>query len=285
MPRRHTVIRDQQCGLWEMVVADPHPSLRPHVTRYLGGWERCATPLLRRELPGAQIPLIISFADPVRIYDAGGSDRSRRFGSFTTGAYDSFVVVESHGTMDGMQIDFTILGMSLFLGRPLSELKNQAIDLEDAMGPAARTLTAQLHDARTWDDRFDMLDREISRRLAARRTPAGEVLWTWQRIAESRGAVRVAALARETGCSRKHLTVRFTEQIGLPPKVFAQVLRFGHAVHALKTRHDVRLADVAADCGYYDQSHFDRDFRAFAGVTPTELLRSRRDDGGFSAER
>lgn len=285
MPRPQTVLRDEPFGQWEIVIARPHASLRPHVRRYVGGIERCATPLLRRELPGDHIPLIINLGDPVRIFDTASPQQSKQYASFTTGAYDSYVVVESHGSMCGVQVDFTILGMSLFLGRPMQDFKNQAVDLDEVLGRAARTLTAMLYDARTWDERFDLLDREIGRRLDGSRLPSPEILWTWRRLAESRGAVRVGSLAEETGFSRKHLTVRFTEQIGLSPKVFAQILRFGHAVQALKTRDTVRLADVAADCGYYDQSHFDRDFRAFAGVTPTELRRNRRDDGGFSAER
>jgi AraC-like DNA-binding protein len=47
----------------------------------------------------------------------------------------------------------------------------------------------------------------------------------------------------------------------------------------------LRLADVANDCGYYDQAHFTRDARALAGVTPSELVKSLMpDSGGFVAE-
>ncbi len=283
--RRLTVLRDPDLGLWEMVIAEPHPALCAYVRRYVGGVERCPTPLLRRELPGAHAPLIISFGDPVRVFDAGDSPRSRAYSSFTTGAYDSFVVVESYGAMSGLQVDFTILGMSLFLGRPLHELRNQAVELEDVFGAAARALTSRLRDAPTWDDRFDMLDAEIAKRLGGARQVPAEVLWTWRRIVASGGSVRVGSLAEETGYSRKHIVSRFTEQIGLAPKLFARVLRFGQAVTALNTSSAPRLAEIAAGCGYYDQPHFDRDFRAFAGVTPTELLRSRRADGGFDAGR
>jgi len=267
-----------------MVTASPHASLRSHVRRYVGWWEHRTTPLYRRELPSAEVPLIINFGAPIRLFDVEDRTRSTELGSFATGAYDSHVVVEANGSQGGIQIDFTILGMRLFLGRPLAELTNRGVALEDVFGPAGRRVTMELHDAPTWDARFDLLDREIGFRIAEATRPASEVLCTWKRIVESSGLVTIRSLVEETGWSQKHLISQFREHIGLAPKMFARVMRFGHAVDRLRRRGHGNLTELALDCGYYDQSHFDRDFRAFAGVTPTELLSTLGSHGGFSSE-
>ncbi len=61
--------------------------------------------------------------------------------------------------------------------------------------------------------------------------------------------------------------MRFREELGVPPKALARILRFERAVGRLRAGDD--LAALALDAGYYDQAHFNRDFRAFAGATPT----------------
>ena len=84
-------------------------------------------------------------------------------------------------------------------------------------------------------------------------------------------------LAAELGWSRRHLAARFRDEVGVSPKALARLLRFERALELLGTR---TLADIAYECGYYDQAHFNRDFRAFAGATPGELLARRLPDGG-----
>ncbi len=282
VPRPMTVLEDQEFHQWGMVTAAPHPSLRAHVRRYIGWWEQRTSPLYRRELPTAEVPLIINFGAPIRLFDVADRTRSTELGSFVVGAYDSHVIVEANGSQGGMQIDFTILGMRLFLSRPLADLTNRGVALEDIFGAEGRRVTMELQDAPTWQARFDLLDREIGARIAAAKLPTAEVLCTWKRIVDSGGLVTIGALVDETGWSQKHLVSQFREHIGLAPKTFARVMRFGRAVNRLRRREHTSLTELALDCGYYDQSHFDRDFRNFAGVTPTDLLRTLGVSGGFS---
>jgi AraC-like DNA-binding protein len=68
------------------------------------------------------------------------------------------------------------------------------------------------------------------------------------------------------------------------PKAFARVIRFQRAVRLMTSGRAANLTEVAHACGYYDQPHFTRDFRAFAGVTPSTLLKSRFPEHfGFSS--
>jgi AraC-like DNA-binding protein len=66
----------------------------------------------------------------------------------------------------------------------------------------------------------------------------------------------------------------------VPPKTLARILRFEHALALLRRDDGARFAEIAERCGYYDQAHMNRDFRAFAGASPSEFLARRLPDGG-----
>jgi AraC-like DNA-binding protein len=269
-----------------MVQGEPPVALRPYVREYMGWFEHMASPLCRREPPTEVIPVIINFGAPVRIFERDDLTRWADFSSFTTGAYDTYVLVGSVGPSGGLQINFTILGARMFLARPLADLTNRVVSLDDVLGPAAGLLVDELHDAATWQERFAIVDREVMRRLAIARDVAPEVLCSWHRLARTHGTTPIADLARETGWSQKHLIARVREQLGLTPKTLARVLRFGRAVELIKARRTRRLSDLALECGYYDQAHFSRDVAEFAGVSPRELIKSLLPDfGGFQVDR
>lgn len=161
---RITLQRDEVHGAWEMATAVPDARLRPYVRRYVGWFDNRTVPVCRRELPAHEVPVVISFGGPIRLYDAGGSRGWTDLGSFASGAYDSYVLVETTASA-GVQIDFTLLGARLFLSHPLAGLRNRGVPLEDLFGAEAHTLAGRLHDAASWASRFALLDAEIGRRL------------------------------------------------------------------------------------------------------------------------
>jgi AraC-like DNA-binding protein len=241
----------------------PHPALRPHIRTLTGWYERTDGPLRRSELPGGRIVLVVSFGPKM---DVDG----RTFTSFAAGLYDTPALTEHDGLGHGIQSYMTPLGARRFFGMPMGEIAGQTVELEDLIGPAAGELAERLAETPDWATRIDLFERAIARRLLAAPPLPPELEWAWQRLLESDGVVPIAALAEELGWSRRHLAVRFREELGMPPKALARLLRFERAVKRLRAGDD--LADLALDAGYYDQAHFNRDFRAFAGTTPTEYL-------------
>jgi AraC-like DNA-binding protein len=229
--------------------------------RNLAGWyERVDHPVVRREVPGGRIVLVISFGPPLEV---DGSS----YGSFVAGLHETAAITEHAGVSHGVQAYLTPLGAERLLRMPMGALAQRGADLADLLDDADE-LAERLYETPGWPARLALLDAYIERRVAEAPPAPREIEWSWQRLLGSGGAVPVAELAEEVGWSRRHLAARFREHVGLPPKALARILRFERAAERL--RGGAGLADAALDSGYYDQAHFNRDFKAFAGVTPTQ---------------
>ena len=119
--------------------------------------------------------------------------------------------------------------------------------------------------------------------MASDAVPSADIAWALKRLRATRGRIPVQHLANEIGCSRKHLTTRFSYEFGLPPKVLSRVLRFAHALTYLRQGQADSWAAIAATCGYADQSHLAREFHAIAGAAPRTLaMHALPDEGGFT---
>lgn len=278
-----TVTRHRSAlGSWESAVSPAPAALAGLVREYVGWWEDMATPLVRRELPTDEAPLIFAFGAPFRLFDLADPTRFTDTRSFATGAYDTAQLVGSTGPSGGVQVNLTLLGMRRLLGQPLAPLTNRAVALDDVFGAGARHLTDALHDLRTWEARFALVTQFIATRVESAPPPVPHVEHAWRRIIASRGRIAIGAVADELGWSQKHLIDRMRSELGLAPKMLARIVRFGHAVRAVKHGRVRRLADLSLACGYCDQAHLARDVRVFAGVTPSELMASLLPDrGGF----
>lgn len=76
----------------------------------------------------------------------------------------------------------------------------------------------------------------------------------------------VAECARSIGISERRLSEVFQEHVGIAPKMWCRLRRFQSALRSLHDGADISWAELALRCGYYDQSHFANDFRAFSGI-------------------
>ena len=266
-----------------LVTGEPCAGLREHVRRYHDFAERAVAPLARLEVASPDVVVVVDLGAGWRVGDGG-----ERLGSFAGGASSAPTLVGHDGSARAVQLMLTPAGARALLGVPPSELAGTVVALDDLLGADAARLAEHLHAAPSSAARFALLDRLLLGRVAGAPGPRPDVAWALRRLAETGGGARVEALARELGCSRRHLSGRFAEEVGLAPKAFARLVRFQRATDLLVAPDGAprRLADVAASCGYADQAHLNRDVRAFAGVTPTELQAQRFSfvqDGGAAA--
>lgn len=175
-------------------------------------------------------------------------------------------------------VAFTATGGRPWLGADADAFGDRILPLAEVLGSGARALREQLLECRSLPARFSLVEAWLASRLDPRCAPNPLLAWAVQRIEASAGQVGIEGLAREAGVSRKHLAGLFRRQVGLGAKSLARVHRFRAALDGLAGQAQVPWATLAAQCGYFDQSHLVRDFKAFSGFTPGEFVRHARAD-------
>ncbi|WP_454642361.1 helix-turn-helix domain-containing protein [Bradyrhizobium liaoningense] len=213
------------------------------------------------------LPLLVNLGTPFRIALGHQPDAADARPSFAAGLFPGPVLIESDGRAECVQVDFTPLGAYRFFGGAVPDLTARMIGLDDILGRDGENLRARVAEAVGWQRRFEIVEEFVLRRAVHEPSPA--VAFALETLWERAGAIRIADIASDIGWSRKHLTRRFHNEIGVPPKTLAQMLRFHRACALARTDGAGGWAAIAADAGYADQAHLARDFRIFSGETPT----------------
>ena len=273
----------------ESVRGVPAPVLRPFIERYVGYRQAGVAPGRHRGLPSPYLTVIFTLDDPLVLVEH--PDPRQPPGSYRTlvgGLHTSPALITHPGRQSGIQLLLSPLGARALLGMPAGELANIDVEGPEVLGSLADRIGERLRAAPDWPGRFAVLDQMLVSRLAAGAAgPAvsgeirAEVSWAWRSLMDAGGRCSVAWLAGETGWSDRHLRGRFRDETGLSPKAAARVIRFDRARRLLQHRAAAEsgdlpalpaLADLAADCGYYDQAHLAREFRELAGCPPSAWL-------------
>jgi AraC-like DNA-binding protein len=167
-------------------------------------------------------------------------------------------------------------GFAPFMDRPVSELTDRVLALRAVLGPDAAALEQAPPEHP--EQLLPRLHAFLRARLSTEPDPRRELV---QAIAAEMLAAdpgeRVADFAARHHVSERTLQRLFAAYVGIGPKWVLRRYRLHEAIERLGGRRDVDWARFALDLGYYDQAHFNRDFRSLVGRTPLQYGRPAGD--------
>ena len=161
-------------------------------------------------------------------------------------------------------------GANPFLDLPLSELNDSVVEMEFIWHRAIHELRERLLPSPSVDERFRLLEQALLCRAAGRLEPNRSLVYALERLTNAPATIR--GLADEIGVTQKRLVRTFQERVGLKPKTLARIFRFQSVLRKLEQDSRVSWAFIAQDAGYFDQSHFIRDFQSLSGLNPARYL-------------
>ena len=254
-------------------MAPSSAALRPYVWAYGMTTGRVGSVPLVISLPARPKQLLtFSFEDTYRIRrpDSDHSDASPRV---------AVVGPQTHagaglsvcGSINNFTIHFQPSGFNRLFGIPMTELTDAAYDAYAVIGPQIPSFEHQLGDVPGFGERIKLVEERLIRMLVCRNTP-DQVAIAANNLFASNGIHSVSAMAAESGLSPRQFERRFLAQVGVPPKLYARIIRFNAALD-----HKLRLpcrawTQIAHDHDFYDQMHLVHDCRAFTGESPSRFL-------------
>ncbi|WP_224365603.1 helix-turn-helix domain-containing protein [Hyalangium versicolor] len=251
----------------------PGPPLEESVSCFWLSEEGRASVSKERVLPSGALSLVISLRED-RFFIYGPDERTRLAslpGAIVSGAHPTPFAMDVPARGLAIGVCFRPGGAVPFLGVPAHEFEGKQVGLDALWGRAAALLREQLIEASSPHEQFHMLEVFLlARRRYARPTHPGVAMAL--RAFGDPSLRSVAEVNGLTGLSPKRLIALFRAEVGLGPKTFWRVRRFREALRRLEPGGPIRGAELALDCGYCDQAHFNRDFRHFAGLSPREYL-------------
>ncbi len=272
--------QDDALGCWRVAWCRPHPALADFVELYWFGEGR-VNYQRDRILPGGGSHLLVNLGPTqYRLVDgAGGREHREPFRDlWYSGLQQGPLDTEAPHGQALIGVLFRTAGARPILGHDAHLLADRVLPLSGLLGDGCLALRERLLHCADDARRFACIEGWLLQRLDRRRAAHPLVDAVLAGIAGSGGQASIDSLTRAERCSRKHLASLFARDVGIGAKTLSRLHRFRTALGLLDGVDRVPWAELALHCGYYDQSHLTRDFRAFSGCAPGELLRRARPD-------
>lgn len=229
-------------------------------------------PFREREslIPDGTIELMFNFGDD---YDKISGDRKISVkGSHIIGIRKRALVISQTQKQDFFCIRFKLGGTYPFFRIPAHLFSNDFYALQDLFGYRFRELEEQLYEVNDNKKRILITERYLMKLLHSQSDKYKFVDHCMREMFLGK-ALQIDGLASRFNTNYKTLERKFNDVIGLTPSELLSISRFNNAVMTLYSCKYTSLTDVAYVCGYYDQSHFIREFRKLTGYTPGEFLK------------
>ncbi len=219
-------------------------------------------------LPDGCPEIVFNLSDRFRRLHSDGSYETQPV-TIVSGQLRSSISIMSTGRVDLFGVRFHPAGAFPFLRMPLSEITDRVEALDSIIGRDAKLIEQKIANANSFEDRVCAFEGQCLESLNRLPVEDDRAQRLSLEISRRKGQISISGLCDFSGIGERKLERIFKRYIGLSPKTFARVVRFQNVVRRIEAASSMSMLDTALDLGYFDQSHMIREFREFAGKSPS----------------
>jgi AraC-like DNA-binding protein len=216
-------------------------------------------------LPQGVIEIVFNLADPVKGKLHGSDSLISAPLCFAQGIHTRTLIAYFSGSHHLFGIRLQPHAIKSLLGIISSELTNQAIDVT-LVKSEFHILWHQLIEAKTFQERVKLIEKAFPLDTTAV-CPRSAAICEFFFSGNIDAFQSVDKLAQKVCYSTRQLSRKSHEFFGFSVEELVLYMKFMHSVNLMHHNH-LKLGDVALQSGFYDQSHFNKVFKSFTGITP-----------------
>ncbi len=156
------------------------------------------------------------------------------------------------------------------LNYSMKEMIGSTVPLTDVISVHSTAMERIIH-GENFYERITLFKELIGSHIFSSDSSQNAMVYAMDRIYSLKGNITINQLAEETGYSTRYLRKQFQEHVGIPPKLFSNIVRFQHSLYMLTKKNHYTIWDVISENGYHDQAHLIHEFQKFASITPNKL--------------
>jgi len=226
-------------------------------------------------LPDGAIEFMIDLTDiPKKLFVDNDLDRYCLYkNAWISGERTGYIMIEqqpSQGSMLGVR--FKPGGAYPFFSFPISEINDSVVELDLIYGSIILDLREQLLATNSVKEKFECVESFLINQAKRNLEPDQTVEFALRQILFSPQALAIKDLADKIGITQKHLITKFDNVVGLTPKLLTRISKFQKVIKTIGHQNQVEWSEIVYGCGYFDQSHFIKDFVHFSGMNPSKYL-------------
>lgn len=219
-------------------------------------------------IPSGCVELIFHFSDKAS-YEVNGSGKIISTDNCIAGQRTKHTNYNSNNSIGLLSVMLKPATANLVLGIPANDINNAVIKCEDIWSAEGLLITEQIADAKYSNDRFRIVEKFLIQKVRDSVKKIDKRILEYVRLVSHHGGnINIQTAADHLNISSRQLERKVLETIGATPKEFSKVIRFQKALAIKQVSKDLDLTSLAYKCGYYDQSHFIKDFKSITGLTP-----------------
>jgi AraC-like DNA-binding protein len=226
-----------------------------------------AYPSVQKIIPDGFTEIIVHYRDPYEELVNGKWQLQSR--QLLAGQIKKHFYLRNTGRSGVLGIKFKPAALAHLLGIHMKSFTGKVVPLSDVNSPfipAVQAVLAGVSGADFDIRKLDTFFEELVAKVNARPNKVDEAV---KLIVKSNGTITVAELCQNVFTSERLLQMLFQQYIGLSPKFYSRIVRFNYVFELLKQGNPT-WCDVTYHSGFYDQSHFIRNFKSFTGEDPSD---------------